>query len=48
VAWLEEALGPGAYQRVRAKALPLMPELAHHSRLMFENLLTAQSLRRAA
>lgn len=48
IQWLEEALGPGAYDKVRAKALPLMPELAFHSRLMFENLVTAKALRRAA
>ena len=48
IQWLEEALGPGAYGKVRAKALPLMPELAFHSRLMFENLLNANALRKAA
>jgi GMP synthase-like glutamine amidotransferase len=48
IEWLEQALGEGAYDRVRAKALPLMPELAFHSRLMFDNLLNAQGLRKAA
>ncbi len=48
IQWLEEALGPGAYEKVRAKALPLMPELAFHSRLMFENLLNAKAMRKAA
>ena len=48
IQWLEEALGANAYERVRSKALPLMPELAFHSRLMFENLVNAQALRQAA
>ncbi len=48
VQWLEAALGEGAYERVRAKALPLMPQLAFHSRLMFENLVNTQALRKAA
>lgn len=48
IEWLEEALGPGAYPRVRAKALPLMPRFAAHSRMMFENLVSLQALRRAA
>ena len=30
--WLNEALGPDAYPRVRAKALPLMPQLERMSR----------------
>lgn len=48
IQWLEQALGPGAYEKVRAKALPLMPELAFHSRLMFENLVNARTMRKAA
>jgi GMP synthase-like glutamine amidotransferase len=48
IQWLEAALGQNAYDRVRAKALPLMPEFAARSRIMFENLVTMQALRRAA
>jgi GMP synthase-like glutamine amidotransferase len=46
--WLDEALGPGAYARVRAKALPLMPEMAAMSRRLFDNLLERKTIRRAA
>jgi GMP synthase-like glutamine amidotransferase len=48
IQWLEDALGPGAYEKVRNRALPLMPELRFHSRLMFENLLSLEALRKAA
>jgi GMP synthase-like glutamine amidotransferase len=47
IRWLEEALGPGAYQRVSLRALPLMPEMARMSGKLFENLLDG-TLRRAA
>ncbi|MFT3989695.1 type 1 glutamine amidotransferase [Aestuariivirga sp.] len=46
--WLDEALGAGAYERVRAQALPLMPLMAKHSRALFTNLLDARALRAAA
>ncbi len=46
--WLNEALGPGAYLRVRARALPLMPELEQMSRTLFDNLLSGKALRKAA
>lgn len=36
--WLDEALGPDAYARVRAEALPLMPKMARMSRTLFNNL----------
>ena len=36
--WLNEALGPNAFCRVRAKALPLMPQLERMSRTLFDNL----------
>lgn len=48
IAWLEAALGPGAYPRVRAKALPLMPQMAGMSRALFDNLLDGKALRQAA
>jgi GMP synthase-like glutamine amidotransferase len=46
--WLEAALGPDAYARVRARALPLMPEMAAMSAMLFNNLLDGKALRRAA
>jgi GMP synthase-like glutamine amidotransferase len=46
--WLEEALGPGAYHRVRAEALPLMPQMAQMSRRLFDNLLDGKAIREAA
>jgi len=46
--WLEEALGPGAYDRVRAQALPLMPQIARMSRSLFDNLTGRRGLRAAA
>lgn len=38
VSWLEEALGPDAYQRVRAQSKPQMPRIERLSRTMFQNL----------
>jgi GMP synthase-like glutamine amidotransferase len=46
--WLDEALGPGAYQQVRTSALPLMPQMARMSRTLFDNLLAGKSVRAAA
>ena len=46
--WLNEALGPNAYPRVRAKALPLMPQLERMSRTLFDNLVEGKALRKAA
>ena len=46
--WLNEALGPDAYPRVRAKALPLMPQLERMSRTLFNNLIEGKALRQAA
>ena len=40
--WLDAALGPGAYGRVKAEALPLMPAMAEMSRTMFENLVASR------
>ena len=44
----DEALGPDAYPRVRAKALPLMPQLERMSRTLFDNLVEGKALRKAA
>lgn len=46
--WLEAALGPGAYERVRAEALPLMPAIARTSRHLFDNLVNGRKPVRAA
>jgi GMP synthase-like glutamine amidotransferase len=48
IEWLEAALGPDAYARVCATALPLMPEMADMSRRLFNNLLDGKALARAA
>ncbi len=46
--WLDQSLGANAYERVRAEALPLMPQMAVVSRALFDNLLSSQALRAAA
>ena len=48
IEWLNDALGPNAYPRVRAKALPLMPQMAGMSRALFDNLIDGKALRQAA
>jgi GMP synthase-like glutamine amidotransferase len=48
IEWLEQALGTGAYDRVCAQALPLMPTMRKTSLTMFNNLLDAEAVRRAA
>ena len=48
IAWLEAALGPNAYARVCARALPLMPQMADMSRSLFNNLADGKALRQAA
>ena len=48
IEWLESALGPDAYANVRARALPLMSEMAAMSRTLFNNLLDGKALRLAA
>jgi hypothetical protein len=48
IEWLEAALGPDAYARACAAALPLMPEMADMSRRLFNNLLDGKALARAA
>lgn len=46
--WLDTALGPDAYARVRAEALPLMPAMARMSHALFTNLVTGRKAIRAA
>lgn len=46
--WLDQSLGANAYERVRAEALPLMPQMAAMSRRMFDNLVEGRSAERAA
>jgi GMP synthase-like glutamine amidotransferase len=48
IEWLNDALGPNAYPRVCAKALPLMPQLERMSRVLFDNLIEGKALRKAA
>lgn len=48
IEWLEAALGPGAYGRVRAEALPLMPAMRRVSEGMFNALADGVALRKAA
>jgi len=36
--WLDEALGANAYERVKAEALPLMPQMKRMSRMLYDNL----------
>ena len=48
IAWLEQALGPCAYDRVCAEALPLMPRMKKVSERMFNNLVDGKRLRAAA
>lgn len=48
LAWLEAALGPGAYERVRLRALPLMPAMRANAERLFNNLLLSSGVRRAA
>lgn len=48
IAWLEAALGENAYERVRLRALPLMPEMRAMSERLFDNLLRGAGARRAA
>lgn len=48
IQWLEAALGPNAYGRVRAEALPLMPAMRRVSQSMIDALVDGVSLRKAA
>lgn len=46
--WLDAALGPNAYERVRADALPLMPAMEQMSATLFGNLAARGGLLPAA
>lgn len=46
--WLEQALGANAYERVKAQAIPLMPQMARMSRTLFDNLLDGSRAQRLA
>lgn len=48
IQWLEEALGPGAYERVREESLPLMPSMKRVSETMFNQLVDGRALKVAA
>jgi GMP synthase-like glutamine amidotransferase len=48
ISWLEDSLGAGAYERVCAEALPLMPKMRAVSEAMFNNLVEGKALRAAA
>jgi GMP synthase-like glutamine amidotransferase len=48
ISWLEASLGAGAYERVRAEALPLMPKMRAVSETMFNSLVEGKALRVAA
>ena len=48
IEWLESSLGAGAYERVRAEALPLMPKMRRVSEAMFNNLAQGKAMRAAA
>jgi GMP synthase-like glutamine amidotransferase len=41
---MEDELGAGAYQKVRAEAYPLMPDMARWTRLMWENFKRSSKL----
>jgi GMP synthase-like glutamine amidotransferase len=46
--WLEQALGSGAYARVKADAMPQMERMRSISAAMFENLISGHVTRRQA
>ncbi|WP_146256050.1 type 1 glutamine amidotransferase [Aestuariivirga litoralis] len=46
--WLDQAMGPGAYGRVRAQARLQLPKCERVSRTMFGNLVASRRLVRAA
>jgi hypothetical protein len=49
IEWLNAAMGPNAYDRVKAQSKPQMPKVERLSRTMFENLVSnRRSLRAAA
>jgi GMP synthase-like glutamine amidotransferase len=47
--WLDEAMGPNAYARVKAQSKPQMPRIERMSRIMFRNLIAnRRTLKKAA
>jgi GMP synthase-like glutamine amidotransferase len=46
--WLEEAHGPGAYERICLQAMPQMAQMRTMSRTLFDNLISRRSVRAAA
>lgn len=46
--WLDAALGPGAYERVKADSRLALPKIERMSRVMFENLVAGRKAIRAA
>ena len=46
--WLDEAMGPGAYERVKAQSRLQLTQTERVSRTMFENLMSARRSIRAA
>jgi GMP synthase-like glutamine amidotransferase len=48
IQWLEDAMGPGAYERVVAQAAPLMPQWRRTARALYDNVTKAKRVRAAA
>ena len=46
--WLDAAMGPNAYARVKAQSRPQLPKIERMSRIMFENLVSNRKQIRAA
>ena len=48
IEWLEAAMGPNAYDRVKAQSKPQLPRIERLSRTMFQNLIANRKAIRAA
>ena len=48
IEWLDAAMGPNAYARVKAQSKPQMPKVERLSRIMFENIISNRRSIRAA
>ena len=48
IEWLDAAMGPNAYARVKAQSKPQMPKVERLSRIMFENIIANRKAIRAA
>lgn len=48
IEWLEAAMGPNAYERVKAQSKPQMPKVERMSHTMFRNLISSRKSLRAA